>query len=66
LAPVAPVTKQKAGQDLRDRHPQIYPGGPRVNLRADEDLLGVNAAPLAPSRAGRNTPDEVSDGRSRR
>lgn len=61
----APQFGSKGANNLDARHPRLYPGGPRVNLRADEDLLDLNAAPLAPSR-NRNTPDEVGDGHSRR
>lgn len=61
----APQFGSKGANNLDARHPRFYPGGPRVNLRADEDLLDLNAAPLAPSR-NRNTPDEVADGHSRR
>lgn len=58
-----PQVSPKAANGLNARHPQLYPGGPRVNLRADEDLLDLTAAP---SRYRGNTPDEVSDGHSRR
>lgn len=59
----APQVSPKAANGLNARHPRLYPGGPRVNLRADEDLLDLTAAP---SRNRGNTPDEVSDGHSRR